>query len=153
MNTSPAGGYYAKHIIAGEPDPGDSNGCAQDHADALAAMPTLGTFNQAGRHANVVAMTAKHTPSPWRPNGYYLGDSISGYVESGERTICQVYGSDQKSRDANVHLIAAAPALLSALKEAAALIAEYQRNGCERGEVAVPSIILDALKLAEGGGN
>lgn len=81
-------------------DPGDSNGCAQDHTDAVA--------------------TTK--PDRWSVDEILNHNRCHG-------------------------------ALVAALKESSTYIAELQRKGCERGEVAVPKVITDALKLAEGVGN
>lgn len=53
----------------------------------------------------------KHTPGPW-----YYDDLLHEVVDNHDRTICEC-NEPLPERDANVRLIAAAPALLSAAKD------------------------------------
>jgi hypothetical protein len=70
---------------------------------------------------------ATHTPTPWRELHTRIDDS-RGY----QIAHLDLHGKSEAERDANRHLIAAAPDLLAALEAALAVIAdylEYEHNG------------------------
>jgi hypothetical protein len=58
-------------------------------------------------------MSTQHTKGPWVEN--------RRYIEKDDDLICEMFGEDISERDANARLIAAAPDLLDALKDAYAL--------------------------------
>lgn len=68
-------------------------------------------------------MSAEHTPGPWT-----LGRTVSGkqwvYGPDGTRVGKAASGRRESERDANAHLIAAAPELLEALRTAKRVLFE-----------------------------
>ena len=94
----------------------------------------------------------QHTPGPWTVKGVHVGPSKHFRAYSIEPNICEMNSSlapDDVS--ANARLIAMAPQLLAALKEAAHALeplvqtSEYQSYGYAY------DIIVNAIAHAEGG--
>lgn len=69
-------------------------------------------------------MSKKHTPGPWAVDSYD-GKTTRDIVDSRGIVICAV-GNTSLEDDANQILIAAAPALLYDLREAAATLRRYE---------------------------
>lgn len=84
----------------------------------------------------------RHTPGPW----VNQGETIRG---SNEDAVCDLY--DWIERDANAQLIAAAPDMLNALREACSMIEHVLDDGYvyEGGRELLASV-LDAIAKAEG---
>lgn len=81
-------------------------------------------------------MTAKHTPGPWR-----LHKRFTFNVEGPDgRTIARVNWDDETYDEAiaNANLIAAAPDLLAAVKEAVEIIQDFADSLCGCGYVDSP---------------
>jgi hypothetical protein len=81
-------------------------------------------------------VSAKHTPGPWCLHPNALSHKAKAYVQDAASehiaTVIAPYDNDEGLRAcvANARLIAAAPDLLEALREAReVLFAEYQRDG------------------------
>ena len=70
---------------------------------------------------------SKHTPGPWKAN---FAISQAAYIFGGDRNFARVYNEwqDEANQEANARLIAAAPDLLAALKEAELVLAEKLRR-------------------------
>lgn len=83
-----------------------------------------------------------HTPGPWHSVG---GLVVSGRIES--ETVCQVFKPTvEGDGDANSRLIAAAPALLEALRDIEDMIA-----GCPdapRNPDSLPQMVLEQARAA-----
>lgn len=66
----------------------------------------------------------RFTPGPWRTGG----DEWTGRVFSNTGEVAKAYGGSGHEQQANARLIAAAPSLLAALREARELL---DRIGCQ----------------------
>ena len=104
---------------------------------------------------------SKHTPGPWEylTETTYAGDypySVGHKVKIGNEILtisCHGYGADKffEEAAANARLIAAAPELLEACKDALAFVEELDRRGIAQewsGEGALKA----AIEKAEGVG-
>ncbi len=104
---------------------------------------------------------SKHTPGPWEyvretehMGGYPC--NVSHKVKVGQELLtvgCHGYGwgEPEKEIEANAHLVAAAPELLEACKDALAFVEELDRRGIAQewsGEGALKA----AIEKAEGVG-
>ncbi len=103
-------------------------------------------------------MEAKHTPGPWTVQRYGRGFDV--LREGRIIADCKAQsGADLPSCEANARLIAAAPALLEALRDAVASLEwcaeqfESMALGNDSAEARVAaSRMRDAIAQAEGGG-
>lgn len=84
-------------------------------------------------------MTAQHTPGPWLNKG-------SGLVEN-QDVLIEIYGGN---REANAHLIAAAPELLKALEHAHALITALKDGGHAINADSIIDMYAAAIAKAKG---
>jgi len=89
-------------------------------------------------------MKNQHTPGPWAASPYMNITSRNGTVAKTE----QMPGNDEAERKANAHLIAAAPDLLSALREMMSVFQDHEQYDEESAEVV--SIARAAIAKAEG---
>ncbi len=100
-------------------------------------------------------MSAKHTPGPWRIEGYtrLIGGEVTGhtishgvnnYRDGPEGYVCTTNGTSE----ADARLIAAAPDLLEALQFAASSLDQLYRNIAEFGTVT-DGEFLDGVYAAE----
>jgi len=89
-------------------------------------------------------MKNQHTPGPWAVSPYMNITSRNGTVAKTE----QMPGNDEAERKANAHLIAAAPDLLSALREMMSVFQDHEQYDEESAEVV--SIARAAIAKAEG---
>lgn len=98
------------------------------------------------------SQNAKHTPGPWKVIDRALngGEGVSIEAENGYTEVCKVNKS-YHSRTANARLIAAAPELLEALKEAENWLAEYE-DGPDSGLQGLLAQARAAIAKAEGRG-
>jgi hypothetical protein len=90
---------------------------------------------------------AKHTPGPWEVN-YRRVSPVNG-IKDGKIDICHVYG-DEWVEIANARLIAAAPDLLAAAKQAAESIDHFATTDGPSGYAY--RILREAIRKAEGEG-
>jgi len=82
--------------------------------------------------------TAQHTPGPWHVATYGEGSASFYAVKRGPATICRVVEVDpmlDRTGDANARLIAAAPDLLAACKEALALLNNPDADGYDADQI------------------
>jgi hypothetical protein len=99
---------------------------------------------------------SKHTPGPWRPEARVPGEwrlARSVWTESGTTRICDVNdreiagdGAGVEEFEANVHLIAAAPTMLSVLRE----LQERRGRSFIPSEDGFDERLAAAIALAEG---
>ena len=101
---------------------------------------------------------SKHTPGPWEyvRETEYMGGypyTVAHKVKVGQELLtvgCHGYGWEPgKEMEANAHLVAAAPELLEACKDALAFVEELDRRGIAQewsGEGALKA----AIEKAEG---
>lgn len=73
---------------------------------------------------------SKHTPGPWHANPY-VHASVHGFAVYADR-ICMDKLADEIQSEANARLIAAAPELLEALKQAVNLLETEVRPAWEQ---------------------
>lgn len=92
-------------------------------------------------------MESKHTPGPWV---YHPGDVINApCIKAGKSGICLLQqNAHPEIRDANAHLIASAPELLEALKDALKSIKYRNDNGAN--ELGLQYLIEGVIAKAEG---
>lgn len=91
----------------------------------------------------------KHTPGPWENNGYIAGmTAIMVYNKKIDRDIATIYRKSctKEEQEANARLIASAPELLSAGKEAL----EYLRIQCNIEGGDIYDNLKTAIAKAEG---
>lgn len=101
-----------------------------------------------------------HTPGPWfvTSSGQPHDLVTSTHDDGLDDDVCEVYGGNDDSdevRAANAHLIAAAPELLAALKEAERALTVAVRHACDMpdfdpGEHHVIKAARAAIAKAEG---
>jgi hypothetical protein len=99
---------------------------------------------------------SEHTPGPWFSAGPFgpveeIGD-FSVDSQRGDH-IAQIPRGIEMSfaeRQANAHLIAAAPDLLQACKAAYLLFSEDESRNASKTIAHLPRILADAIKKAEG---
>lgn len=106
---------------------------------------------------------AMHTPGEWSPSlvPYTIAKDKHWYVvlDENENAIGEFYGSDHAENVANVHLAAAAPAMLAALEDAYAEIKAWRSglnarnmNKCKVGATfADERNLRTAIAKAKGG--
>lgn len=95
-------------------------------------------------------MSTKHTPGPWGAfHGSVIAKSIT-YSNSRSNRVCHIEreGTPSSEVDANANLIASAPELLEALKEALALIGSM--SACGFGLIETHNKWSDIVAKAEG---
>ena len=90
---------------------------------------------------------AKHTPGPWKMKK----DRFSQSVWAGNDRIAEMMGWGKQRRRANARLIAAAPALLEALRECVAYMRHESRSPFYAPEVKATKQAMAAIAQAEGG--
>lgn len=96
-----------------------------------------------------------HTPGPWVVTSGYNGRTTVAMVRSPDRTVCVEAATDAQppgfdATDANARLIAAAPELLKALKEAVAVArVARDRHGRSLWVPAAEAAIAKAEGVAE----
>ena len=90
-------------------------------------------------------MKVPHTPGPWetKPETNYM----PAQVWADGRLLADVFGESRDARKANANLIAAAPTLLSAAKDALLLLQSVQEQTEEHAD-AMPWLEIDNLELA-----
>jgi hypothetical protein len=96
-------------------------------------------------------MTDTHTPGPWTASDERRG--IFEIIHDGD-LLAQVWrvrhaGDGDLPAEANARLIAAAPELLEACREALALISEFELEALD-GRDEVPDLLRAAIAKAEG---
>lgn len=93
---------------------------------------------------------SKHTPGPWR----VVGTTVqAGEYRAQSHAIiadCSDFNLDKKEREANAHLIAAAPEMLEALKDIVSTL--FQECQPDRGDLfsKIDDIARPAIAKAEG---
>ena len=93
---------------------------------------------------------AKHTPGKWTTKIRQPGTMLTVENETGEY-VCSLLGGDEHKQE-NARLIAAAPALLTELKNTVAAIEKWGKEHPESGGwIGVIHGALKAIAQAEGG--
>jgi hypothetical protein len=90
-------------------------------------------------------MKVPHTPGPWeaKPETNY----VPAQVWADGRLLADVFGESRDAREANARLIAAAPTLLAAAKDALLLLQSVQEQE-EHDPDAMPWPEIDSLEQA-----
>ena len=95
-----------------------------------------------------------HTPGPWKTEALSYGESAAKIRNANRHLIVGPRGFHEKNLEANARLIAAAPELLAALKEARDLLASLPADLKEletMGAEDTACKMLEAIAKAEGG--
>jgi enterochelin esterase-like enzyme len=99
---------------------------------------------------NMEKAQEKHTPGPWRHNPDNTGMNDDGRIMAGITVIAtDVYGRTDDEGIANARLIAAAPELLEAAKEAQCSCTLRERASGHLVECWMPALVAAIAKATE----